>query len=170
LNEDERTAALLRSEALRETAYQQRRAFAAQFVCAIHADFLRAIEALHSAVPESALFNEWSTETARRGQSQQALVSQVAERESDAHVSNVFFRKTILNTRFFPTDRAAPIRFVARLEDQTGKVSPSELTVSGTDEGLRAAYFYANGSSGGEAYQEGMMLMFLKEAAHQLLA
>lgn len=170
LNEEERTAALLRSEALRETAYQQRRAFAAQFVCAIHADFLRAIEALHRAVPASALFTEWSTETAKRGQSQQALVNQVAEHESDASVSNVFFRKTLLNTRFFPTNGAAPVKFVARLEDQTGQVPPSELTVSGTDEGLRAEYSYANGSSGSEAYQEGMMVMFLKEAAHRLLA
>jgi hypothetical protein len=114
------------------------------------------------------LFREWSVETTLRGQSQQALVQQVADQESDAPVSNVFYRKTLLNTRFWPANGSAAVKFVARTEDLAGQVLPSVLTISGTSAGLQAEYSYANGSNGSAAYQEGMMAEFLREAARRL--
>lgn len=168
LNNDESTSAMLRKEALREIEYQQRRAFAAQFVCAIHADFLQAVDKMHKNLPESALFREWLHETQRGGQSQQALVKQVAEQESDASVSNVFFQKTVLITRFFPANGTTPIRFVARIEDQTGRVASSELTILGDAGGVRAVSHYSDGEKVSEPHQSNLMVDFLRKAALQL--
>ena len=158
----------LRKEAQREIEYQQRRAFAAQFVSAIYVDFLRAIEELQNDLPESTLFREWLHETQRRGQSQHALVNQVAEHESDAPVSNVFFQKTLLNTRFWPANNTTPIRFVARIEDLSGRVSSSELTISGSSAGTMADSRYLDGDTKSEIYQSDLIIKFLKKAASQL--
>jgi serine/threonine protein kinase len=168
LKDDESNSVMLRNEARREIEYQQRRAFAAHFVCAIHADFLRAINALHSGLPESSLFREWLNETQKRGQSQQALVNQVAEHESDAPVSNVFFQKTLLNTRFFPANGTTPIRFVARVEDQTGRVASPELTVFGNSEDMRADSRYSDGYTANELYRGDLIFEFLRSAAREL--
>ena len=163
---------MLRAEALREIAYQQRQAFATRFVSALYADFLQSLEALHSAFPRSAQFKQWLDESQRRGQIQtmQALVAQVADQESDAPVSNVVFRKTLLFTRFYPTDGTTPIRFVARVEDQTGQVPPSELTVLGASEGISANHRYSDGLSGNAPYTASAISEFLKEAARRLPA
>lgn len=168
LGNDELRAAMLRKEARREIEYQQRKAFAAQFVCSIHADFLQAVGELHNSLPESALFHEWFDETQRAGQSQEALVYQVAERESDAHISNVFFQKTILITRFFPANGTGAIRFVARIEDQTGQVTPSELTIHGRADGTTADFYLSDGTKASEPYDSALMLKFLMNAAMQL--
>jgi len=168
LNDNELNADMLRKEAQRDIEYLQRRAFAAQFVCAIHADFLRAISGLHNALPQSALFHEWVNETQIRGQSQQALINQVAEHESDAPVSNVFVKKTLLNTRFFPADANTPIRFVARVEDQTGRVASSELTVLGNSEETLADFRYSDGQNSSEPYRSDLIFEFLMKAARQL--
>ncbi|SEJ57215.1 Serine/threonine protein kinase [Azotobacter beijerinckii] len=168
LNDDELTSAMLRKEAQREIEYQQRRAFAAQFVFAIHADFLQAIDRLHNDLPQSALFREWFNETQKCGQSQQALVNQVAEHESDAPVSNVFFQKTLLNTRFFPGSGTTPIRFVARIEDLTCRAAASELTIFGNAEGTRADSRYSDGDTVSEPYQSNLVIEFLRKAAMQL--
>lgn len=168
LKDDELNTAMLRNEAQREIEYQQRRAFAAQFVCALHADFLVAIELLHRELPQSALFCEWLHETQRRGQTQVALLNQVAERESDAPVSNVFFRRTLLNTRFFPSDGTTPIRFVARVEELDRRVASSKLTIFGSPEGLYADACYSNGQQVREAYQSQLIFEFLRNAARQL--
>lgn len=168
LNDDVLDAAMLRNEAQREIGYQQRRSFAAQFVCAIHADFIRAVDELHDGLPQSALFREWFNETQQRGQSQQALVNQVAEHESDASVSNVFFQKTLLNTRFFPANGISPIRFVARIEDQTGRVASSELTIFGNSEDTRADYRYSDGHTASEPHRVDLIFEFLRNAARQL--
>jgi serine/threonine protein kinase len=172
MNDDELNEAMLRAEALREIAYQQRRAFATRFVCALHDDFLQSLEILHNAFPRSALFKEWREETERRSQlqTQQTLVAQVADHESDVPVSNVFFRKILLFTRFYPANGTTPIRFVARVEDQTGQVPPSELTVLGTSEGIKASHRYSNGPSGSEPYRASALSNFLKEAARRLPA
>ena len=114
------------------------------------------------------LFLEWFNETERRGQSQQALVHQVADRESDAHVSNVFFHKTLLNTRFVPAGGGTPIRFVAHVEDQTGRRGPSELTVLGSPEGIRAHVRYSDGSTASEPYRSDLMFEFLRKGARHL--
>lgn len=167
-NDDELNSAMLRNEAKREIEYQQRRAFAAQFVCAIHAEFLQAIGELHNGLPQSAIFREWFQETQKRGQSQQALVNQVAEHESDAHVSNVFFQKVLLNTRFFPANGATPIRFVARIEDLTGKVAPSELTILGNSGDTRSDFRYSDGYTSSEPHRADLLIEFLKKAARQL--
>lgn len=168
LNDDESNAAMLRKEAQREIDYQQRRAFAAQFVCAIHADFLLAVDRLHNGLPQSGLFREWFNETERCGQSQEALVNQVAERESDAPVSNVFLQKTLLNTRFFPASGATPIRFVARIEDLNHQVAPSELTIFGYSESTRTKSHYSDGETTSEPYQSNLIFEFLRKAAMQL--
>ncbi|MEN5149712.1 protein kinase domain-containing protein [Pseudomonas orientalis] len=168
LSNDELTAAMLRKEARREIEYQQRRAFAAQFVCAIHADFLRGIEELHNGLPTSALFREWFDATQRSGQSQEALVNQVAEHESDAPVSNVFFQKTVLNTRFFPANGINAVRFVARIEDQTGRVPPSELIIYGGADGTTADFYLSDGTRASELYDSALMVTFLMNAAVQL--
>ncbi|WP_348249264.1 protein kinase [Leptolyngbya sp. GB1-A1] len=168
LNDNELNAAMLRKEAQRDIEYQQRQAFAAQFVCAIHADFLQAIDGLHNALPQSALFREWLNETQIRGQSQQALINQVAEHESDAPVSNVFFQKTLLNTRFFPANANTPIRFVARVEDQTARVASSELTVLGNSDETRADFRYSDGQNSSEPYRSDLIFEFLMKAARQL--
>lgn len=168
LNDDELNSVMLRKEAQREIEYHQRRAFAAQFVSAIHVDFLKAIEGLHSDLPESTLFREWLQETQRRGQSQHALVNQVAEHESDAPVSNVFFQKTLLNTRFWPANNTTPIRFVARVEDLSGRVNSSELTISGNPAGTTADFRYLDGDTTSEIYQSDLILKFLKRAASLL--
>lgn len=168
LNDNELNAAMLRKEAQRDIEYQQRRALATQFVRAIHTDFFRAIDGLHKALPQSALFCEWLNETQIRGQSQQALINQVVEHESDAHVLNVFFQKTLLNTRFFPANPKTPIRFVARVEDQTGRVASSELTVLGNPEETRADFRYSDGQSLSELYRSDLIFEFLMEAARQL--
>jgi serine/threonine protein kinase len=165
---NELNADILRKEAQRDVEYQQRRAFSAKFVCAIHADFLRAIDGLHNLLPQSALFREWLHETRRRGQSQEALVNQVAERESDAPVSNVFFQKTILITRFFPADAKAPIRFTVRVVDQTERVAASELTVLGNSGETRADILYSDGQTYCEPYRSGCIMEFLLKAARHL--
>lgn len=168
LSNDELTAAMLRKEARREIEYQQRRAFAAQFVCAIHADFLQGIDELHNGLPTSALFREWFDATQRSGQSQEALVNQVAEHESDAPVSNVFFQKTVLNTRFFPANGINAVRFVARIEDQTGRVPPSELIIYGGADGTTADFYLSDGTRASEPYDSALMVTFLMNAAVQL--
>ncbi|MDR6982149.1 serine/threonine protein kinase [Rheinheimera pacifica] len=168
LADKELNAAMLRKEAQRDIEYQQRRAFAAKFVCSIHADFLRAIDGLHNELPQLALFREWLNETRRCGQSQEALVEQVAEHESDAHVSNVFYQKTILNTRFFPADPKAPIRFVACVIDQTDRASASELTVLGNSGEIRADLRYSDGQTLCEPYRSDVIMEFLLKAATQL--
>lgn len=165
---DELTAAMLRAEALREIAYQQRRSFASQFVRAIHADFLRSIEALCDRTPQSALFNAWLIEYQRAGQKEPALVAQVADHESDAPLVNVFYRKTILNTRFFPANAAEPIRFVVQVVDQTNQVPTSILTISGTDGGARVDCCLANGPGVIGSYQGNTMIDFLMEAARRI--
>lgn len=168
LNDAEMTSAILRKEAKREIEYQQRRAFAAQFVRTLHTDFLLAIDAIHNRVPQSVLFHEWLSETRKRGQSQTALVDQVAHRESDAHVSNVFFQKSLLNTRFFPNDSTTPIRFQARIEDQTGQVASSCLTVYGKPEGMLAEIQYSDGNKSTSPYQSSLLAEFLMKGAIQL--
>ena len=168
LNDDELTSEMLRKEALREIEYQQRRAFAEQFVRAVHADFLIAIHSLHQTWPESSLFREWSVKTQTLGQSEQALVEQVAEHESDAPVSNVFFRKTLLNTRFFPAYADNPIRFVARVEDLNRTTVASELTISGYSEGIRADLRIPGSDSTSLPYESALMIDFLRKGALQL--
>lgn len=168
LADNELNASILRKEAQRDIEYQQRRAFAAKFVCAIHADFLRAIDGLYNVLPKSALFREWLNETRSCGQSQEALVDQVAERESDAPVSNVFYQKTLLNTRFFPADAKAPIRFVARVIDQTDRVAESELVVLGNSGETRAELRYSDGQTFYEPYRSDVIMEFLLKAARQL--
>ncbi|WP_145132001.1 MULTISPECIES: hypothetical protein [unclassified Pseudomonas] len=165
MGDDELASAMLRKEALREIEYQQRRAFAAQFVCAIYADFVLGIDKLHSSLPQSALFREWFNETHSRGQTQQALVEQVAERESDAPVSNVFFHKTLLRTRFFPAVGTTPIRFVASVEDQTNRVASSELVIYGSSEGARADVRYSDGQTASESHRSSLIFEFLGKAA-----
>lgn len=168
LNEDELNAAMLRNEALREVEYQQRRAFATQFVCAIHADFISAINELHISLPESKLYSEWFNKTKEFGQSQSALIEQVAKNESDAPVSNVFFHKTILNTRFFPTDGTNPIIFVARVEDQTNRVTSSVLSISGNHQNIQAEVHYSDGNTVKMLYQRNLIFDFLMKAARLL--
>lgn len=168
LKDDELNSAMLRIEALRDIEYQQRVAFAAQFVRAIHADFLLAVDKLHNDLPQSTLFREWFIQTQRRGQSQQALVNQVAELESDAPVSIVFFQKTLLNTRFFPANGTTDIRFTALVEDQTGRVSSSELTIVGNSNDTRANSRYSNGDTASEPHQSNLIFEFLRTAARQL--
>lgn len=168
LNQDESNAAMLRNEALREIEYQQRQAFATQFICAIHADFISAINELYLSLPESKLYNEWLNKTQEFGQSQPALIEQVAKYESDAPVSNVFFRKTLLNTRFFPSDSKNPIRFVARIEDQTSRVPSSVLTISGTPQNMQAEVHFSNGQTEKMLYQRNLIFDFLMKAARLL--
>ncbi|MGA8134498.1 MAG: protein kinase [Pseudomonas gingeri] len=168
LNNDESNAAMLRKEAQREIEYQQRRAFAAQFVCAIHFDFLLAVDRLHKGLPQSGLFHEWFNETQRRGKSQEALVKSVAEHESDAPVSNVLFHKTLLNTRFFPASGTTPIRFVARIEDMNNQVASSELTIFGYSESMRTESRYSDGETVSEPYQSNLIFEFMRKAAMQL--
>ncbi|POD70442.1 hypothetical protein BKM17_23890 [Pseudomonas syringae group genomosp. 3] len=168
LNNDESISVMLRKEAQREVEYQQRRAFAAQFVCAMHTDFLNAIEDLHSGLPGSSLFREWFRETRRLGQTQKDLVFQVAEHESDAHISNVVFQKTFLQTRFFPADGVRSIRFVISVHDQTGRARPSEMTIFGDADGARADSHLSDGNKTNEPYESHLMSAFLKNAAVQL--
>ncbi len=168
LIDNDLTAAMLRKEAQREIEYQQRRAFAAQFVSAIHADFLTAINALHSRLPESTLFREWFNTTHRLGQPRQALVDQVAVLESDAPVSNVRFQKTSLITRFFPADAKTPIYFIAQVEDENDRVPASKLTVLGYPEGVRVKILYSDGNIVDEPYQSSVLVDFFARAATML--
>ncbi len=164
----EQVSEMLRKEARRELEYNQRRSFSEQFVLAIHADFLLAINTIHSGVPRSVLFQEWFKITQKYGQSKDNLVNQVAYQESDAPVSNVFFQQTLLNTRFFPANRKAPICFVARVEDRSGQIAPSQLRVFGHSQSIQAELKYADGTEQYLPYHEKLMKDFLIKAAMHL--
>jgi hypothetical protein len=168
LTEPDLNARILQKEAQRDIEYQQRRAFAAKFVSAIHADLLSAIESLHRKLPQSSLFREWLNDSRVRGQTQEALINQVANQESDATVTFTFYQKTFLNTRIYPADANGPIRFVASVIDQSGRAGPSELTILDSSGELRADVRYSDGSTLSAPYQSNLIMDFLMNAASQL--
>jgi serine/threonine protein kinase len=167
VNEEESIASMLRAEAMREVSYQQRRAFAKQFVLAIHGDFAQCIRELCSRVPQSAVFNAWLKNNVV-GLDAHGLVSQVADLESDAPHVIVFYRKTLLNTRFLPATGDEPIRFTIKVEDQTGQVGRSELTIYGRESGSDVVLQCAGNQKIQGAYTAGILLQFLMESAQKL--
>jgi hypothetical protein len=168
MRQEEAYAAMLRAEAAREIEYQQRRAFSTQFVRSAYADFARALLALHGRYPDSALVSAWRSEYERRAQSEDALVNQVSELESDAPLVNVFYRKAVFVSRFYPMDVHGPIRLTLSLTDQTGRVPESVFTLWGETDGLRVSQRIGGEGQGDEPYDDASIFSFLEGAALSL--
>jgi len=98
-------------------------------------------------------------------QSEDVLIYQFAEKESDAHIINVFFLDTLLSTRFYPAGRIQSIRFSLSLGERAEGGSYSQLTIYGKTDGLTAEMTYADGATSEEEYGNRTIFNFLLDAA-----
>lgn len=168
---DARRLSILRGEQVREVAYDQRRAFTAKFVRALHGDLHDALKHLAESIPESQLFAAWYREATTTPQTADAVESQVAVQESDATVVVVRRWRLLFYSRFYPGGDSMPASFVVHLgsEDQ-GTNATSDFTVIAESTGLQVEWrHFDESATHREPYRPALLIEFLATAVAKLL-
>ncbi|MGN6519977.1 MAG: protein kinase domain-containing protein [Dokdonella sp.] len=159
---------MLRAQSLVETEHAQRRAATTAFVLALHSDLHAAIAALHAREPEFAFWTQWRTEAVRTHQTADALMLQVAEHLSDAHVVNTRFRGRYLTTRFHPPTATRPASFRASIGRDDDSVHESTLSVTNGPAGTDFAACNADPLPPQGPYSPGVLQRFLDIATQRI--
>lgn len=168
-NESEAMIALLRAQSVIVVEYEQRRAATAAFVRALHRDLHESVADLVASSPEFLLWSDWHREATRTPQTADALVQQVAVRESDAPVVNSRFRRIYLNTRFYPPAVGSPVRFTVRIGSELESTRTSSLAVANHKDGVWCEQEIGGGSASSGRYTPSLLKEFLIKATQYVL-
>lgn len=159
---------LLRAQSVIEVEYEQRRAATASFVRALYRDLHDAIAELAASAPEFLMWSDWQQEARKTPQTAEALVEQVAVRESDAPVVNSRFRRIAFTTRFWPSAGDKPLQFAVHIGHEFVGEQRCSFTVSNRSDGLKCEQIL-DGESITSLYAPALLREFLIKATRQVL-
>jgi hypothetical protein len=135
----------------------------------LHHDLHQSIADLVASCPEVLLWSDWHRQATRTPQTADALVEQVAVRESDAPVVNCRFRRIYLNTRFHPAAIGSPVRFTVRIGSELESARTSSLIVANHKDGMWCEQQVGGGSASSDRYTPSLVKEFLIKATQYVL-